>query len=97
MPFPSDTGVRKSKTKVLMIISVSLFACLSALLHFSYGKGDVSKSVLCYPKCPQSGLGFFAYLILILIDFGLGKRAVRGAIKVLKRSARLQWRLVPER
>jgi len=33
-----------SKTKVMMIISVSLFACLSALLYFSYGEGDVSKS-----------------------------------------------------
>jgi len=30
------------------------------------------------------------------MGFGLGKRAGRGALKLLKRSARLQWRLVSE-
>ena len=36
-------------------------------------------------------------MILILMGFGLDKRAGRGALKLLKRSARLQWRLVSER
>lgn len=33
----------------------------------------------------------------IVVDFGLGKRAGRGALRLLKRSARFCWGLVAKR